>query len=178
MLRLALVLVLFPALASAQQLQETITVERVLIDARVTDTHGDPILGLAPDDFVVKLDGKLAKVESVDWIPETAVAREIAGVEKEDVQVMAPASTPDVIAPAGRLFIIFVQTDFGRANVRVRGQMHFMQSAEKVLEMMEPEDRAAVDRPQGKDGVPHGRGARPLGDEAVDEVLDGVAGYA
>lgn len=139
-----LLLVLFPAFASAQQLQETITVERVLIDARVTDSHGDPILGLEPEDFVVKFDGKLAKVESVDWIPETAVAREVAGVEKEDVQVTAPASTPDVIAPAGRLFIIFIQTDFGRANVRVRGQMHFMQSAEKILEMMEPEDRAAV----------------------------------
>src|SRR5829696_1119938 len=39
-------------------------------------------------------------------------------------------------------------------------------------------DRPAIDSPQREDGVPDRRGARSLGDEAVGEVLDGVAGYA
>jgi len=139
-----LALLLFPALSRVQQLQEAITVERVLIDARVTDSHGDPILDLAPEDFVVKFDGKLAKVESVEWIPESAAARAIAGVEKEDVQVAVPESTPEVIAPEGRLIVVFVQTDFGRAWQRVHGQMHFMGFIDEMLETLEPEDRVAV----------------------------------
>src|SRR5437867_4062999 len=68
----------FAATASAQQYQEKITVERILIDARITDSRGNPILGLTPADFHVRIDGKPAKVESVDWIPDTAIARDLA----------------------------------------------------------------------------------------------------
>src|SRR6266567_7496154 len=87
-----------------QQYQEKIVVERILIDARVTDSRGNPITGLTAADFRVRVDGKPAKVESVDWIPETAAARELADMEKPPAQVN---TSLDVPAPPGRLLIFF-----------------------------------------------------------------------
>ena len=43
---------------------------------------GEPMLHLLPADFRVKIDGKLAIVESAEWIPETAAAREIAAQKR------------------------------------------------------------------------------------------------
>ncbi|MGZ7079975.1 MAG: hypothetical protein ACXVJT_11215, partial [Thermoanaerobaculia bacterium] len=88
--------------ANAQQLQETITVERILIDARVTDATGEPMLHLVPADFRVKIDGKPATVESVEWIPETAAAREIADIDKPPVE---PNLTMNIPPPRGRLLV-------------------------------------------------------------------------
>ena len=70
------------AAASPQEYQEKITVERILVDARVTDSVGNPITGLKPADFHVRIDGKPARVESADWIPETAAARELANIDQ------------------------------------------------------------------------------------------------
>jgi hypothetical protein len=69
------------ASATAQQYQEKITVERILIDARVTDDRGEPILGLTAADFRVRIDGLIAK-ESAGWIPETAAARKFADIDQ------------------------------------------------------------------------------------------------
>jgi VWFA-related protein len=57
-----------PAPASAQgQFGEKIEVNLVLLDAVVTDRHGNQILGLGPDDFVVTENGVRQKVQSVDY---------------------------------------------------------------------------------------------------------------
>ena len=144
MRRFLFVTLLLPAVAFAQEMRtgEEITVERILIDARVTDYDGDPVIDLASDEFEVRVDGKRAQVLSSEWIPETAAARVIAGLDEE----MTPASDGETVAapPRGRLFIFFVQTDFGRAGVRVGGHLKFLPYAEKIVEALEPEDRAAV----------------------------------
>src|SRR5438552_488319 len=67
--------------AAPQVLQEKIVVERILVDARVTGYTGEPILGLTTADFRVRIDGKPATVESIEWIPESAAARELAGID-------------------------------------------------------------------------------------------------
>src|SRR6266540_1368142 len=121
------------------QVREQITVERILVDARVTDAMGDPILGLTAADFIVKVDGRLARVESVDWIPETAAQREIA--EFDEAQ---PTPATDVPAPKGRLFIYFFQTDFARNASRVGGQMSFFTYADQMIDGLEPGDRVCV----------------------------------
>ena len=121
------------------QVQETITVERVLVDARVTDYNGDPILDLGVDDFVVKFDGKPAKIESVTWVPETAAQRAIAGVEED-----SPDVVNDEVMPEGRLLVFFIQTDFARNASRTTGQMHFIPHAERIVDELEPRDRVAV----------------------------------
>lgn len=137
---LLLLLAILPSLAMAQDIRtgEAITVERILIDTRVTDFSGDPILGLTKEEFDVRVGGKRAVVESVEWIPETAAARLTAGLDDEDL------AAADVPAPRGRLFIYFVQTDFGRNSVRVTGHMKFMHYVEKMIEALEETDRVAV----------------------------------
>jgi VWFA-related protein len=126
--------------STSPQSSEIITVERVLVDARVTDYDGDPILNLGVDDFVVRFDGRKAIVESVIWVPETAAARVIAGVEDEQ----RPDVVNDEIAPEGRLMVFFIQTDFARNGLRTSGQLKFLPHAEKVIDALEPQDRVAV----------------------------------
>jgi VWFA-related protein len=118
---------------------ETITVERILVDTRVTEANGDPILGLEAKDFRVRIDGKPAKIEAAEWVPDTAGAREVAAATGE-----RPAGSLDTPAPAGRLLIFFFQTDFAREPVRLRGQMKVFASADQILDGLEPEDRVAV----------------------------------
>lgn len=127
-----------PTLAAQEpRAAEQITVERILIDARVTDYSYEPVVGLTAEDFVVRVDGKPAKVESVVWIPETIGARIAAGIDEEDVDTeRAP--------PRGRLFIYFVQTDFAREPSRLGGQLAFLPFARKMIDDLEPGDRVAV----------------------------------
>jgi VWFA-related protein len=140
-MRCALIVLAIAGTIEAQQYQEKITVERILIDARVTDSHGNPITGLTTADFRVRIDGKPAKVESVDWIPETAAARELADIDRPPAEVN---TSLDVPAPRGRLFIFFFQTDFARNQARVLGQMQILQRIDSFLDFLEPEDRVAV----------------------------------
>src|SRR5262245_21098836 len=136
-----------PALSGAEgaavaQVQEKITVERILVDVRVTNDSGDPILGLKPEDFRVKIDDKLAKVESVDWIPESAAARALAEIdEPPKVEVNTSMDQP---APRGRLLIFLFQTDFARNSSRVTGQMQVVNMRDKWLDWIEDDDRVAV----------------------------------
>ena len=125
------------------QTAETITVERILIDARVTDGTGEPILNLTPEEFRVKIDGKVAKVESVDWIPETSVTRELADAEREE-SAPTDANVIEEPKPQGRLLVFLFQTDFARNKVRIGGQMKIMSYIDDMLETLEPEDRVAV----------------------------------
>ncbi len=127
--------------ANAQSLQETITVERILVDARVTDGTGEPILHLSPSDFVVKIDGRRATVESVEWIPETAAAREIADIDKPAVQ---PNLTMNIPPPRGRLLVFFFQTDPTRHPSRTPGQQRMIHFSDQMLDNFEPDDRVAV----------------------------------
>lgn len=137
--RYAAVLLLISGASDAQEVHESITVERILIDVRVTNSGGDPIPNLEPKDFRVKIDGVPAKVESVEWIPETAGARELAELDRESAK-----TSLEVPAPKGRLLVFFFQTDFARENVRVTGQMKILPYADQLLDSLEPEDRVAV----------------------------------
>jgi VWFA-related protein len=137
--RHAAVLLLLAVTANAQEIRDTITVERILIDVRVTGLGGDPIPNLEPKDFRVRIDKVPATVESVEWIPESAGARELAALDKETAK-----TSLDVPAPQGRLLIFFFQTDFARESLRIRGQMKILPFADQLLDSLEPEDRVAV----------------------------------
>jgi VWFA-related protein len=140
-----LLLSLLPLAALAQEMRtgETITVERVLVDARVTTAAGDPILNLTKQDFIVKIDGKPAVVESVEWIPDSALARELAGLD-ERLPLEEPSALMDIPAPQGRLLVFFVQTDFGRHPTRVGGQMKFLSYVDQIIDGLDEADRVAV----------------------------------
>lgn len=112
---------------------------RIVLDVRVTAFNGEPVRGLTAEDFTLEVDGKRATIESLEWIEDTpgslAIQRELAD------ETPAEAETAP---PEGRLFVVFVQTDFARNTVRVRGQMHFLGYAEKLMNGLNPEDRVAV----------------------------------
>jgi VWFA-related protein len=138
-LTIACAMSLLSAASAFGQFEETITVSRVLVDVRVTDDRGAPLRGLTPADFIVKIGNVTSPVESVTfideatgWIDETSspIPEEAAGIQPE--------------APRGRLFIVFVQTDFARNTSRVSGQMHFNRYAEHFIEALQPGDRVAV----------------------------------
>ena len=130
-----------PPPAATQSLQERITVERIIVDARVTDSRGEPILGLTSADFKVRVDGRPASVESVEWIPETAAARELADVDRPPPEINTTTAVP---APRGRLLVFLFQTDFGRAPSRTIGQMKLALQSEDYTDWLEPDDRVAV----------------------------------
>src|SRR6476660_630426 len=101
-------LLLAAALPQQPQFQEQITVERVVVDARVTNSAGDPIPNLEAADFIVKIDGKRAAVESADWSWDSAVNRETAATASAaEAESIAPSPRP-----RGRLLIFVIQTDY------------------------------------------------------------------
>ncbi|HEY0141756.1 MAG TPA: VWA domain-containing protein [Thermoanaerobaculia bacterium] len=131
-MRQLLCALLLPVVASAQ-LQETITVARVVLDVRVTKYDGTPVRDLTRDDFTVAIDGKPAEIEAVEWIEDGESGRLFRQQQPEHAN-----------RPAGRMLVVFIQTDFAREESRLRGQMNFLQYTESLLSELTPDDRVAV----------------------------------
>ena len=137
--RVAAFLVLAFALAAPARAQqapsytERVEVTRLLIDARVLDDSGRPVRGLAAEDFRVKIGGKVARVESAQWVggeaPDDGSTGEEAG---------AGAGFPD----QGRLIVFVFQKSMEAS--RIRGFMQMLIEARGLLESMTPRDRIAV----------------------------------
>lgn len=128
------------ALGTAQQLPrytERVDVTRVLVDARVTDGQGQPVLGLEPDDFRVRIDGRPARVESVQWIAGGAVDREGAPIPAIDI-----SASLDNQPPPGRLIVFLFQKDL--EPLRIVGFMRLLIETREFLERFQPSDRVAV----------------------------------
>lgn len=124
------------AIGQAQQpprYTETVTVSRVLVDARVVDGQGQPILGLDARHFKVRVDGKPATVESVEWIGESRppAARRLDFPGLNEAQ-RSPA----------RLVVFLVQKDL--EPTRIVGLMRMLVNARRFLDSLGPEDRVAV----------------------------------
>ncbi|MFI5090658.1 MAG: VWA domain-containing protein [Terriglobales bacterium] len=77
------------ASASEDQAVFRVTVNMVLIDARVTDRSGKPIKGLTPEQFTLLEDGKPQKISSLDY--HDLDAMEAAGL----------ANQPTLVVPLG-----------------------------------------------------------------------------
>ncbi len=121
---------------------ETIFVVRYALDVRVTDSFGKAIEDLEAEDFIVRIGGKLAHVEAATWMAQgrRAQLQDNEALEDEalDDEVM------DESEPEQRSIVLFIQTDFSRVSERVLGQMRFNYFADKVLELLGPNDRVAV----------------------------------
>ncbi|HVT05011.1 MAG TPA: VWA domain-containing protein, partial [Thermoanaerobaculia bacterium] len=131
------------------QTSESIVVERIIIDAYVVDLVGNPIPALTPADFRLRIDGKPAEIEAVDWVGTTMMTGDSSS-NAEMIPPPIPAAEPreSVTAgpekPEGRLIVLFFQTDFGRANQRIVGQMAMIHYSQGFLETVRPEDHVAV----------------------------------
>jgi VWFA-related protein len=124
----AVAAVLAAAAAGAQDIRfdETIDVFRVVLDARVVDGRGRPLLGLSPADFRVTVDGREVPLESAQWVPASA----------PDPLAAAPG------APGGRLIVLFFQKDLDPS--RAPGLLRMMDRVRAMVGALVPRDRVAV----------------------------------
>lgn len=123
----------------AQQLPrytERVDVTRVIVDARAVDRVGQPILGLRPEDFQVKIDGRPARVESALWVAGGAVDR--GGVPLASTELTGYVTTP----PPGRLIVFLFQKDLEPS--RIVGFMRLLIETREFLASFQPTDRVAV----------------------------------
>ena len=117
------------ALAASQpdqdvRFQETVNVERVVLDARVVDGSGHPILGLSPADFRVVVSGREVPLESAQWIAGPALRAD------------APGGVP------GRLLVLFFQKSLEPS--RAPGLLRMIARAREVVRRLGAGDRVAV----------------------------------
>lgn len=115
-------------------LTERVEVTRILIDVRVVGDRGEAIGDLQPDDFRVRIGGKPARVESVQWVAGALT----------DAPAPLPAGTSLAQHPAaeGRLVVFLVQTSFERG--RIGGLMRTLFDSRPFLDSFTPHDRIAV----------------------------------
>jgi VWFA-related protein len=119
--------------------EEQAVVERVIVDAHVSEPDGTPIPSLGPSDFVVKVDGKPVPLEAVDWLP--------VGTPEIDSRTLAALSPADGAVgtseiPPGRVIVIFFQTDHEIS--RLTGLLRMGIQARRFLTTIQPTDRVAV----------------------------------
>jgi VWFA-related protein len=114
---------------------ERVDVHRVLLDVRVTDGLGQPIEALTKGDFVVRIDGKPAPVESATWV--TGALRSEGFITTPDG---LPATTLSTIE--GRLVVFVIQKDLEPS--RIVGLMRLLIDARPFFAAFTPRDRVAV----------------------------------
>jgi VWFA-related protein len=113
---------------------ERVEVARVIVDVRVFDDDGNPIVDLAAADFKVKIDGRSARVDSALWVGDTAsypTTRYLDGVPLLD----APVSP-------GRLIVFLFQKNMEAS--RIVGLMQMLHQARRFFETLTADDRVAV----------------------------------
>jgi VWFA-related protein len=136
MMKLIWAAVTFTTLIAAQdppRYTETVNVGRVLIDARAIDSLGRPLLGLTEANFQVRIDGKAARVESVQWVTGVLADREID-------PLMRPESAGRPVA--GRLVVFLFQKSMERG--RITGFMRMLLNLRNFLDGFTPHDRLAI----------------------------------
>ncbi|HXE80192.1 MAG TPA: hypothetical protein VNK41_05545, partial [Vicinamibacterales bacterium] len=131
-----------PAAGQDAPFIERVEVVRVLVDVRVLDDGGAPVLGLGPSDFAATIGGRPVRVESAEWVGQDRAR--IRDPEKpwplESAPPVAAAGTQR--EPSGRLIVFLVQKDLEPR--RVAGLMRLSSLADHLLAPLTAEDRVAI----------------------------------
>ena len=112
---------------------EKVDVVRVMIDARVLDDSGQPVLGLDAGAFKVKIGGKAARVESATWI---------SGAEPSPDILDSSEFRTSYDTPRGRLIVFVFQKSL--ENHRITGFLRMLIEARGLIDTLTPADRVAV----------------------------------
>jgi VWFA-related protein len=84
-------------------------VEMLAVDVQVVGRDGEPVLGLTPDQFTVKIDGRARPVRSVQFLEQTSRSRFIeARPNPGERETAGVAATGVGRAPDGRIFVLAV----------------------------------------------------------------------
>ena len=114
---------------------DEITVSLRALTVRVVDGLGNPVLGLAPGDFRVRVGKQEVPVASVDWIGSGEV-EDSGGTARDTLESVEPP------APRGRTMVFFVQADLNPS--RIHGQLELRSATKDFLAKLSPEDQVAV----------------------------------
>lgn len=106
-----------------------------MVDARVLDWGGTPIVNLTRDDFVVRVDGQRVPLESSEWVDERGTPP-VAPPELRGTPVAPPPGR------RGRLVVFFFQNDF--YTTRLTGLFRMWPRAARLLDQLNSEDLVAV----------------------------------
>ena len=126
------------AAGQPQPVVERVDVARVIIDVRVVDNRGRPVLDLEPDDFEVRIGGEPVRVESAQWYGDDAPSDGRAG------EPIPSTGVTGFLEPdnRGQLIVFVVQKSL--YPQRVVGLMRLLQHSERLLQRVTPRDRVAV----------------------------------
>jgi VWFA-related protein len=132
--------------ASAQSPQpprfsDAVDVRRIVVDARALDNQGRAISGLTAEDFLVKIAGRNARVESATWVGVGATAAADGGT-RVDGGPERSALPFDAVPPPGRLIVFLFQKDLEPS--RIIGLMRILFRARTFLDTLGPDDHVAV----------------------------------
>ena len=97
------------------QFEEEVEVTEVLLDVVVTDAEGNVVVGLGPEDFVVREDGERVRVESATFYSSSRLA--------EDPQALAARGIDVDLEPRDRYFILLFH-DAWNFTTRQVNMMH------------------------------------------------------
>jgi VWFA-related protein len=110
-------------------------VELVTVDVTVLDDQGRPVKDLRAPEFTVKIDGKLRRVVSAEY-----VEIDIAAAKKAAEFPVESHFTTNFGPPAGRSIVFVVD----QGNIRAGGARPILATAAKYLDRMSPLDRVAL----------------------------------
>lgn len=120
---------------------ETITVQRVVIEAHIFSDTGEPIEDVRPSQLEAFIDDLPARVEAVEWVAEDQDVEE-EEPPKRSFGDPAPRLSSADLAPRGRRIVLFFQTDFQRA--RIKGHIRMAAHAKQFVRTLQPDDLVAV----------------------------------
>lgn len=127
----------------------TIYVVRYALDVRVTTLDGQAIEDIKPEEFTVKIGGRVAHVESATWVPLGSRARipqsrvvDLMYGDEEEAENLEDFAISAEESP--RSIVLLILTDIARQNDRVLGQVKFHYIADDILKHLAPADRVAV----------------------------------
>lgn len=130
--------------AQGEKLGEELQVSRELLDVRVLDVGGNPILNLDNKDFELKIDGKRVPIETTLWIEPGAASLnklKVAPGEQDD-PVLEDVRYGREPIPNGRLITIFIQSEL--TGNRIAAYLQLPRFMKTFLEQLHEDDYIAV----------------------------------
>ncbi len=139
-----------PGAPEKREVQERVTVDRVVVTGRVIDRFANPIPALTAGDFRLRVDGRDAAIESVEWIPPRPRSEQspvVATTEAEALETdlapkgSAPAGQATLTAPSRTIVMLFQWEIAGQKDT---GFVRMMRQAKRLVDSSDPDDRIAV----------------------------------
>ena len=158
---------------ATEQAQFKSFAELVSVDVIATDASGRPVTNLTAEHFVLKVDGKVRPLQSLQLV-------QVADVDRPELPTRSAPATPDAPKPPaafstntearGRAFIFAIDHE----HIHPGNERQAIDAATRLLDRLAPEDRVAVV------SMPRGAIEADLSTDrsAARTALQGIVGHA